>query len=141
MNKIFSLVAFGALFAIFPLIIFYAGIFVNYFSYYEIKEFFNNFFMQNLNLYLYLIFGLFSGFAFIVNTNFFRFLYLICLILMSLTLIPNIGKIMGEKLFFKNTRILINGQSQNINLIYKDKYKIYYNTKDDPKTIRLDIKK
>lgn len=141
MNKIFSLVAFGALFAIFPLIIFYAGIFVNYFSYYEIKEFFNNFFMQNLNLYLYLIFGLFSGFAFIANTNFFRFLYLICLILMSLTLIPNIGKIMGEKLFFKNTRILINGQSQNINLIYKDKYKIYYNTKDDPKTIRLDIKK
>lgn len=140
MHKIISLIGFGAIFAIFPIILLYAGIFINYFSYYEIKEYFNNFFMQNFNLYLYLGFGLFSGFAFIVNTNFFRFLYLICLVAMSTTLAPSIGKNIGEKIFLKNTRIIINGESQNIRLIYKDKYKIYYQIKGDPKTLRLDLK-
>lgn len=140
MDKIITVVFFGAMFGLFPIIIFYSGIFVNYFSYYEIKEYFNSFFIQNLNLYLYILFGLFSGIAFIANNNFLRFIYLACAILFCLTLIPSIGLNVGEKMFAKNARININGQNHIAKLIYKDNVKMYYKLKDNPKIQRLDIR-
>lgn len=138
-NKCFSFIAFGAIFALFPLIIFYGGIFVNYFAFYGIKEYFNSFFMSSLNGYLYLGMGVFCGFAFVLEANFFRFLYLVVFIVFSLTMLPNIGKEMGERIFAKNTRLVINGKSQNVRLIYRDKYKIYY--KIDKEILRLNLKK
>lgn len=139
MDKIIAIIFFGAIFGILPIIVFYGGIFVNYFSYYEIKEYFNSFFMQNLNLYLYCGFALFSGIAFIVNTNILRFLYLVCIIIFCLTLIPSIGINAGERIFSKNARININGQVQSVKLIYKDDRKIYYKFNNNPKVQRLDI--
>ncbi|RAX54972.1 hypothetical protein CCY99_02205 [Helicobacter sp. 16-1353] len=140
MNFIVSIIGFGALFGIFPLILFYGGIFSTYFSYFEIKEFFNSFFMANFNLLFYAIVGLFSGFAIISKWDFLKILYLALLIFSSLAFIPSIGQNIGTKLFYKaNTRIIINAQTYNINVIYRDKYKIYYNTKDNKKVERLDI--
>ena len=140
MDKIIAIVFFGATFGLFPIIIFYGGIFVHYFAYYEIKEYFNSFFMQNLNLYLYVLFALFSGIAFVVNKNFLRFIYLVCAISFCLTLIPSIGLNVGEKIFAKNARIQIDSKSHIAKLIYKDNMKIYYQLKDSPKIQRLDIK-
>lgn len=140
MDKIIAIVFFGAIFGLFPIIIFYGGIFIHYFSYYEIKEYFNSFFIQNLNLYLYILFGLFSGIAFVVNKNFLRFIYLICAILFCLTLIPSIGLNAGEKMFAKNAKINIDGKNYIAKLIYKDNMKIYYKLKDNPKIQRLDVR-
>lgn len=140
MDKIIAIIFFGAVFGLFPMIIFYGGIFVHYLSYYEIKEYFNSFFMQNLNLYLYCGFGLFSGIAFIINTNFLRFVYLACMLVFCSTLIPNIGINMGEKLFAKNARINVDGQAKPVKLIYKDNKKIYYKFNNNPKIQRLDLK-
>lgn len=139
-GKIFSAIAFGAIFGLLPLIMFYGGIWVNYFAFYEIKEYFNGFFMQNLNLYFYAIFGLFSGIAFVANSNFLKVLYLLCVIVLSSTLIQSIGKNMGERLFLReNAKIVLDGKSQYVRIIYKDKYKFYYNTKDNPKIIRINL--
>ena len=138
MDKIIAVIFFGATFGLFPIIIFYGGIFVHYFSYYEIKEYFNSFFTQNLNIYLYVLFGLFSGIAFVLNRSFLRSLYLVCVILFSFTFIPSIGVNMGERMFGKNARINIDGQSQSARLIYKDNMKIYYKLKDSPKIQRID---
>lgn len=137
-NYIVSIVGFGALFGIFPLILLYAGIFTNYFAYYEIRGFFNSFFMANLNLIIYAVVGLFSGFCIMANSNFFRFLYLVLIILSILTFIPSVGKNLGEKLFMReNIKVIINGKQEYINIIYRDKHKIYYNTKENKKILEV----
>ena len=129
MSKFFTVIIFGAFFGIFPVILFYAGIFTNYLSHYEIKEYFNPFFINNLNLYFYFAFALFSGFAFLVDGNALRFIYLVFSIIMTLTFIPQIGIDIGNRIFFNpNAKIVINGKLEKINLIYKNKNTIYYNT-------------
>lgn len=138
-EKIFSLIGLGAVFALFPAIIFYAGIFANYFPPYEIKEYFNAFLAQNLNPYLYLALGLFSGVALAFGGNFLRALYLVLLIVMSLTLVPSVGKNVGERLFMRNSVLVVNGQKQSVQIIYKDRHKAYYRTRDNPKIERLDL--
>lgn len=139
-EKIFSTCAFGAIFGLFPIILFYGGIYASYFPYYEIKEYFNGFFMQNLNGYFYAIFGLFSGIAFVYNGNFLKILYLICAITLSLTFIPPVGKNIGDRLFLReNTKIVQEGKTQLVRVIYKDKYKFYYNTDENPKVVRVNL--
>lgn len=139
-SRIVSVIAFGTIFGLFPLIMFYGGIWVNYFKFYEIKEYFNGFFTQNLNLYFYAAFGLFSGICFVGKGNFLKIMYLLCVIIFASTLIPSVGKSAGSKLFLKeNTRIVINGKSQLVRVIYRDKYKFYYNTRDNPKVVRVNL--
>lgn len=139
-ERIFSTLAFGAIFGIFPIILFYGGVYANYFPYYEIKEYFNGFFMYNLNGYFYAIFGLFSGIAFVSNSNFLKILYLICAITLSLTFIPSVGKNIGDRLFLReNTKIVQEGKTQLVRIIYKDKYKFYYNTADNSKIVRVNL--
>lgn len=139
-SRIISVIAFGAIFGLFPLIMFYGGIWVNYFKFYEIKEYFNGFFTQNLNLYFYAVFGLFSGICFVGKGNFLKIVYLLCVIVFASTLIPSVGKSAGSKLFLKeNTRIVIDGKSQLVRVLYRDKYKFYYNTRDNPKVVRVSL--
>ncbi|RDU65427.1 hypothetical protein [Helicobacter sp. MIT 14-3879] len=139
-NKIFSIIGFGVIFAIFPICLFYGGIYTNYFTYYGIREYFNSFFMQNLNLIFYGIFSLFTGFAFTANGNFLKYLYLIFALILSLSFIPKVGVKVGEKIFLKeNAKMVINGETQRIRIIYKDKYKLYYNTKKEPKIIMVPL--
>lgn len=139
-ERIISTIAFGAIFGIFPLAMFYGGIWVNYFAFYEIKEYFNGFFLQNLNAYFYAIFGLFSGIAFVSNSNFLKILYLLCAIVLSSTFLQNVGKNVGDRLFLQeNAKIVLNGKTQFVRIIYKDKYKFYYNTKDNPKVTRINL--
>lgn len=140
MSRVFSIIFFGIIFAIFPLTLFYGGIFVNYFSFYGIKEYFNGFFMQNLNLIFYIILAIFSGIAFNVNTNILRYMYLILLFVFSSTFIPSVGKNVGDRIFLKNTRIILNGEQQNVKLIYKDKSKIYYSVVGSKEVIRMELK-
>ncbi|MDE6885566.1 MAG: hypothetical protein K2P17_00775 [Helicobacteraceae bacterium] len=140
MSRVFSIIFFGIIFAIFPLTLFYGGIFVNYFSFYGIKEYFNGFFMQNLNLIFYIILAIFSGIAFNVNTNILRYMYLILLFVLSSTFIPSVGKNVGDRIFLKNTRIILNGEQQNVKLIYKDKSKIYYSVVGSKEVIRMELK-
>lgn len=141
MHVFFSILFFGAIFGAFPLILFYGGIYVNYFEFYGIKEYFNGFFGANFNLYFYAVVGLFSGVAFILANNFARYLYLALLIIFSLTFVPNLGIKAGQKLFFRdNARIILDGKPQFVQLIYRDKFKIYYKTKQNPEIIRVNLK-
>ena len=127
-ERVFSTLAFGAIFGLFPIILFYGGIFTSYFTFYEIREYFNSFFMNNLNGYFYAIFGLFSGICFVSNSNFLKILYLLCAITLSLTFIPSLGKNVGDRLFLReNTKIV------------QDKYKFYYNTAENPKAVRVNL--
>ena len=129
MSNFFTIVIFGAFFGLFPVILFYAGIFTNYLSFYEIKEYFNPFFANNFNFYFYFVFALFSGIAFLIESNILRFIYLVFSIMMSLTFIPQIGRDVGSRIFFNpNAKIMIDGKLEKINLIYKNKNTIYYNT-------------
>ena len=139
-ERVFSTLAFGALFGLFPIILFYGGIYTSYFQFYEIKEYFNGFFMQNLNGYFYAIFGLFSGIAFVSNSNFLKVLYLLCGIALSLTFIPSVGKNVGDRLFLReNVKIVQEGKEQFVRVIYRDKYKFYYNTAENPKVVRVNL--
>lgn len=139
-EKIISTVVFGAIFGLFPIVFFYGGIYANYFTFYEIKEYFNGFFMNNLNVYFYAIFGLFSGIAFVSNSNFLKVLYLLCAITISLTFIPTLGKNVGDRLFLReNTKIVQEGKEQFVRVIYRDKYKFYYNTDENPKIVRVNL--
>ena len=113
---------------------------MNYLSAYDIKEYFNGFFMQNLNVYFYALFGLFSGVCFVGRGSFLKVVYLLCVVIFASTLIPSVGKSAGNKLFLKeNSRIVINGKTQFVRLIYKDKYKFYYNTNENPKVVRVNL--
>ncbi|MGX2982655.1 hypothetical protein [Helicobacter sp. 23-1045] len=139
-SRIFSTLAFGAIFGLFPLIMFYGGVWINYFAPYEIKEYFNGFFTQNLNLYFYALFGAFSGICFVANGNFLKILYLLCAMILMATLIPSVGQSVGQKLFLKeNVRIIQNGKSEVVRVIYKDKYKFYYNTAENPKVVKVNL--
>ncbi len=139
-ERVISVIAFGALFALFGMTIFYGGIFANYFAHYEIKEYFNTFFLQNLNVYFFAGFGLFSGIAFIANSNFLKVIYLLCLIALSTTFVPSIGKSVGDKLFLReHSKIVVDGKAQFVRVIYRDKHKFYYNTAENPKIIRVNL--
>ena len=132
-ERVFSTLAFGAIFGLFP-------IFTSYFTFYEIREYFNSFFMNNLNGYFYVIFGLFSGICFVSNSNFLKILYLLCAITLSLTFIPSLGKNVGDRLFLReNTKIVQEGKEQFVRVIYRDKYKFYYNTAENPKVVRVNL--
>ena len=139
-ERVFSTLAFGAIFGFFPIILFYGGIFTSYFTFYEIREYFNSFFMNNLNGYFYAIIGLFSGICFVSNSNFLKILYLLCAITLSLTFIPSLGKNVGDRLFLReNTKIVQEGKEQFVRVIYRDKYKFYYNTAENPKVVRVNL--
>lgn len=139
-ERFFSILILGAIFAMFPMCLFYGGIYVSYFSFYEIKEYFNSFFMQNLNMLLYGVVGVFSGVSFIAHSNIMRYLYIIIVVLFSLTFIPSIGKEVGDRLFLKeNARIVIDGKPSIVRVIYKDKYKVYYQNKGDKTIIRQNL--
>lgn len=141
MSSFFTIVFFGMFFGIFPIILFYAGIFVTYLSHYNIKDYFNPFFIYNINLYLYILFAFFSGIAFFLKTNILRYLYLLVSVLMLFTFITDIGVNVGHKILYKpNTRIINNDKIFIINVVYKNKNRIYYNTSDDPKINILDVK-
>ena len=141
-EKILSTLLFGAIFGLFPIILFYGGIYTSYFTFYEIKEYFNSFFMMNLNIYFYAIFGLFSGICFVSNGNFLKVLYLVVAIALSLTFIPSVGKNVGDRLFLReNTKIVQEGKEQFVRILYRDKYKFYYNTQDNPKVVRVNLNK
>ena len=139
-EKIISTAVFGALFGLFPIVFFYGGIYASYLPFYEIMEYFNSFFMNNLNIYFYAIFGLFSGIAFVSNSNFLKILYLLCAITLSLTFIPTLGKNIGDRMFLReNTKIVQDGKEQFVRVIYRDKYKFYYNTDENPKVVRVNL--
>lgn len=141
MSNIFTIVFFGVFFGILPIILFYGGIFITYLPYYNIKEYFNPFFISNVNIYFYILFGLFSGIAFFLKTNLLKYLYLLMSVLMLSTFIDSVGIYVGHRLLSKyNTTVLINNESMLINVIYKNDHKIYYNTNDNPQINVLNIK-
>lgn len=137
LERVLSVVFFGAFLALLPLTLFYGGIFVRYFGAYEISEYFNGFFTRNLNLYFFAAFALFSGIAFVSSSNILKALYFLCVVAMSLTIIPSVGKNIGERLFLREGVTLnIKGEKKIVRIIYRDKYKIYYNTDAEPKIVR-----
>ncbi|MGH1601061.1 isoleucyl-tRNA synthetase [Campylobacter majalis] len=79
----------------------FVGLKIGYFNHYEIDEYFNIIFVDNVAGLYFLLPCLISGYLilYINFRNFFRAFYALCLIVSILFWIPDNGKSLGEYLF------------------------------------------
>jgi hypothetical protein len=136
MSKFFQAVLSGIFFTYFIDFFLLLGIKLNYIDFYEIEIFYNIFFADNQNIYIYLVTSFFIGYLTIYLNAIKTKLFIIgTLFLFSLlSLIQPIGSALGELLFMKKNIIL-----------YTDRYSfrgdLYYSGREYIRFYDYDLKK
>ncbi|WP_104721837.1 hypothetical protein [Helicobacter mesocricetorum] len=108
--------------------VFWAGIFSNYINYYGISVFFNPFFGNVFNGYLFIVMVVVFGVGFFIPVVGFliKLGYCVLLGISLLLFIPSLGKSMGEALLSKKIALTIDGERKNVVALYEDKFYIVY---------------
>lgn len=107
MSKIFQALLTGIFITfIFDFFIF-LGLKINYIDFYKVDIYYNIFFIDNQNIFLYLLSSLFFGFVVIyLNASKTKTLLVIFFFLLSLsTLMPSLGKAFGERIFMQKNQV------------------------------------
>ena len=125
----------GIIVTFFLFSVFFIGIYSSYIKYYGINLFYNPFFAQSLNLYVFIGLSLFFGIGFVLPYvgKIIKILYALMLIASMLMLIPFLGKSVGHMLLAKKDKVILEGKEIFVEVLYNDGfYKVYMNpsTKD-----------
>lgn len=108
--------------------VFWAAIYNNYIHFYGIREFFNPFFGNVVNFYVFftlaIILGI--GFALPIISSVFYILYVLSLVFSLTLFVPSFGKYMGSKLLAKQAEIIVKGEGKLVNSIYENNFYIIY---------------
>lgn len=118
--------------------VFWAAIFSNYIYYYGIPLFFNPFFGNVFNGYLFIIMVVVFGIGFFIPVVGFliKFAYCLLLVISLLLFVPPLGKSVGETLLSKKIVLNINGEQKNVVALYEDKsYIVYQNSPEVLETL------
>lgn len=132
MSYIFQSIILGLFLAFVLSCLFWVGIFANYINYYGIREFFNPFFVNVMDMKVFVILWAFFGFGFGIAYIgvLVRLIYGVCLLLSISFLIPFVGREAGGFLLAKEEMIPVDNKSTRVNVLYENRfYKIYLDPK------------
>lgn len=108
--------------------IFWAAIFVNYINYYGIREFFNPFFGNVFNPFVFILMILSFGIAFVIPLlgGIARIFYVVLLFLCLSLFVPTLGNKIGKIILSSNKVIKINGVENKVYSLYENRFYIFY---------------
>ncbi|MCI7047952.1 hypothetical protein [Helicobacter sp.] len=108
--------------------IFWAAIFANYINYYGIREFFNPFFGNVFNPFVFVLMVLGFGIAFIIPLlgSIARIFYVVLFFLCLILFVPILGNKTGEIILSSNKVIQINGVESGVYSLYENRFYIFY---------------
>ncbi|RAX57613.1 hypothetical protein CCZ01_05590 [Helicobacter monodelphidis] len=148
--RLITILFFGCLFTLIPVAGILGAVMNGYIRYYELRDcgrpvFFNPFFYDTI---FHAGYGwIFLGVSFVVGIfmifppffgNFFRLMYVMSILVVSLGFIPSVGLKVGEKMFYRpDTPIaLTNGEIHRVDVLYKGREGIHFKdaTKGYPST-------
>ncbi len=140
MTKAIQAVLAGLLFGFILDYFFFLGIFLNYIKKLDIDVYFNIFFWDAQNIFIYLTLSLFVGFVIMYLQIRLKLIIMITLFLVSFSsLIENIGYMYGKTLFMKEDVVLTNKKFKFVgDIYYIGRKKITFFDKELNKVILLD---
>ncbi|MGP1580015.1 MAG: hypothetical protein ACTTH5_03200 [Wolinella sp.] len=129
-TKFFTILFFGSILTLIPLVVFFAGVQKNYLEYYGIAVYFNPYFAYAFDGLKFLGISISTGFLlfFAKMANAFRILYVGVVILTMFSFLPIIGHSWGKAIFYKESVeiTLPNGKTTQAALIYEGRDALYY---------------
>ena len=143
MSKFFQALLSGIFFTYFLDFFFFLGLKLNYIDFYEIDIYYNIFFADNQNIFIFGILSLIIGFFIIyINSTSIKVSVVSLLFLISAsTIIPKVGYNVGEFIFMKKNKIFKNLRHTFIgDIYYNGRKKITFYDYDLKKIILLDKK-
>jgi len=139
-NRMFSSFIMGLAFVSILDFLYFIGLKLHYFDFYNIDEYFNIIFVDNQNFYILLPLSLVVGYLLLYNTfsKIFMKIYIVCIILFAFMLYEPIGKIVGGDMFVKESqRFKVGSTVFTGDILYVGRDRVYIFRKDISKTIKL----
>ena len=140
MNKILSIILIGAILAIVPYFFFFIGFKINYIDTYQIKEYYNIIFVDNMPWDLYSYTALVLGVLFVIP----RKLYVGAIVFLLLTgvslamFVPSVTKKVANDLFTKKNFHIKKGKHlYKGTLLYESRNHYYFLKDDTNRTIKF----
>lgn len=108
--------------------IFWAAIFANYINYYGIREFFNPFFGNVFNAFVFFMLVLGFGIAFVIPLfgKVAQIFYVVLMFLCLSLFVPILGYKMGEVILADDRTILLEGAEEQVYSLYENRFYIFY---------------
>jgi hypothetical protein len=140
MSKIIQAILSGLLFSFIIDFFFFLGLFLNYIKPMKIDIYFNIFFVDNQNIFIYLALSVFIGYLIMFSKNIIKVpIILVIFLVGSSTLLPDIAKKVAEVMFEKKDVTLHNKKfTFRGDIYYVGREKITFFDKDLNKIILLD---
>ena len=138
MSKLLSIMIIGSLLALVPFFFFFIGVKINYIDFYEIKEYYNVIFVDQISWKLFGVMALLLGLLFALPKKlyFSGTIFLIVMFLSMATLHDAIGKRAGDRLFSKQKRHIKIGQwTYSGTLLYEGRNHLYLLSDEYNKTL------
>lgn len=111
---------------------------INYFDFYEIKEYFNIIFIDNQNFALLLPLSLVVGYLMLYTKKIFLKLYIVVVLASVISLYAPIGTTLAQSFFMQeNLRFKVGSTIFSADLLYKGRSYTYLYRKDLQKTVKL----
>jgi len=142
-GNLFTATIFGLFFTFMLDCLLYLGIYTNYLGHYNIKEYFNIFFIDNQNPIYFFSVSLFFMITFLfsgVISKIFHYIYLILLItVLAFSLYKPYAMKLGEYIFTKKDKILtIKDKKIYGNVVYENRKEIFFQKSEDGILINLE---
>jgi len=118
----------------------FIGMKLNYFDYYDIKEYFNVIFFDNQNFPIFLILALAFGYLMMYSkfAKIFDVLYIIMLLFSITTLYSSVGKSVGERFFLEKDKEISTNSTEFIgDILYRGRDAIYIKRDGVEKAIKI----
>jgi len=133
-HVIFGSIFFGVIFFFLLDVTIFIGIMNGYLKYYGVKEFFNPFFIEHQNWYIFLLCAPLLGYLVMYSplSRFFLALYALVFVFSLFTLQGSVGKKIGELFFLQeNVKIRSNYTSDRFyDVVYEGANVIYFKDRD-----------
>ncbi len=120
--------------------LYFIGIKLNYFDFYNIKEYFNVIFIDNQNFYLLFVSCFIVGYLTLYSkfSKIFTRIYIITIFLAASSIYQPVGRYFGELEFMQNEQAFMLGNVKfSGNILYKGRKYTYIYRSDLSKTIKL----
>ncbi len=110
--------------------IFWAAVFANYINYYGIREFFNPFFGNVFNAFVFFLMALGFGIAFVIPLldKVVRVFYVVLMFLCLTLFVPILGHKIGKVMLAGNKMIDVEGAKKEVYSLYENRLYIIYLT-------------
>jgi len=139
-NRIFGSFIMGLAFVSILDFLYFIGLKLHYFDFYNIDEYFNIIFVDNQNFYILLPLSLVVGYLLLYSpfSKIFMKIYIVSILLFASMLYEPIGKTVGDEMFVKqNQRFKVGSTVFTGDILYVGRDRVYIFRKDISKTIKL----